>query len=102
MIKTLQLSKNLFQYKLDGIKMGIKCARQVSEIVARHLSRRPFHLNVIEADLEIEVNVKLLHLLKCVFAELRNLHFAGRVMHILFAKIVIIREFSLNLHQNLQ
>lgn len=49
MIKTLQLSNNLFQYKLDGMKMGIKCGRQVSEIIADHLSRRPFHLNVIEA-----------------------------------------------------
>ena len=29
--------------------MGIKCGRQVSEIIADHLSRRPFHLNVIEA-----------------------------------------------------
>ena len=29
--------------------MGIKCGCQVSDIVARHLSRRPFHLNVIEA-----------------------------------------------------
>lgn len=49
MIKTLQLSNNLFQYKLDGMKMGINCGCQVSEIIARHLSRRPFHLNVIEA-----------------------------------------------------
>lgn len=49
MIKTLQLSKDIFQYKLDGMKMGIKCGCQVSDIVARHLSRRPFHLNVIEA-----------------------------------------------------
>lgn len=49
MIKTLQLSNNLFQYKLDGMKMGIKCGCQVSEIIADHLSRRPFHLNVIEA-----------------------------------------------------
>ena len=29
--------------------MGIKCGCQVSEIIADHLSRRPFHLNVIEA-----------------------------------------------------
>ena len=29
--------------------MGIKCGCQVSDIIARHLSRRPFHLNVIEA-----------------------------------------------------
>ena len=29
--------------------MGIKCGRQVSEIIATHLSNRPFHLNVIEA-----------------------------------------------------
>lgn len=49
MIKTLQLSNNLFQYKLDGMKMGIKCGRRVSEIIATHLSNRPFHLNVIEA-----------------------------------------------------
>lgn len=49
MIKTLQLSNNLFQYKLDGMKMGINCGCQVSEIIARHLSDRPFHLNVIEA-----------------------------------------------------
>ena len=49
MIKTLQLSNNIFQYKLDGMKMGIKCGCQVSDIIARHLSRRPFHLNVIEA-----------------------------------------------------
>lgn len=49
MIKTLQLSNNLFQYKLDGMKMGIKCGRQVSKIIAEHLSDRPFHLNVIEA-----------------------------------------------------
>lgn len=49
MIKTLQLSNNLFQYKLDGMKMGINCGCQVSKIIARHLSRRPFHINVIEA-----------------------------------------------------
>ena len=29
--------------------MGIKCGRRVSEIIATHLSNRPFHLNVIEA-----------------------------------------------------
>lgn len=46
---TIILSNSLFQHKLDCLKQGIKYGRQVSEIIARHLSLRPFHLNVIEA-----------------------------------------------------
>ncbi len=49
MIKTLFLSNSLFQYKLNSLKAGIKYSCQVSHIVARHMSIRPFHLNVIEA-----------------------------------------------------
>lgn len=49
MIKTLILSNCLFQLKLDEIKSGIRYSCHVSDIVAKHLSLRPFHLNVIEA-----------------------------------------------------
>ena len=49
MIKTLSLSNSLFQYKLDGLKSGICFSLQVSNIIKKHLSKRPFHLNVIEA-----------------------------------------------------
>lgn len=43
------LSNYLFQHKLDGFKNSIKYGCLVSEIIERHLSLRPFHLNVIEA-----------------------------------------------------
>lgn len=46
---TIILSNRLFQYKVDGLKNGISLSRLVSDVVARHLSNRPFHLNVIEA-----------------------------------------------------
>ena len=49
MIKTLFLSNSLFRYKLEGLKKRIRYSCQVSDIVARHSSIRPFHLNVIEA-----------------------------------------------------
>ena len=49
MIKTLSLSNQLFQQKLDGLRNGIRYGWQISEIIARHMSLRPFHLNVIEA-----------------------------------------------------
>ena len=46
---TIILSNRLFQYKVDGLKNGISLSRLVTDVVARHLSNRPFHLNVIEA-----------------------------------------------------
>ncbi len=49
MKETIILSKCLFQHKLVGLKNSIQYGRQVSEIITRHLSQRPFHLNVIEA-----------------------------------------------------
>lgn len=49
MINTISLSNSIFQHKLYGLKLGICISQQVSEIVKRHLSVRPFHLNVIEA-----------------------------------------------------
>ena len=47
--KTLLLSNSLFQYKLDGFKLGISFSDQVNGIIKKHEARRPFHLNVIEA-----------------------------------------------------
>lgn len=49
MIKIISLSNQLFQQKLDDIRNGIQYGLQMSEIIARHLLLRPFHLNVIEA-----------------------------------------------------
>ena len=43
------LSNNLFQYKLDGFKVGLSFSDQVHDIIKKHEERRPFHLNVIEA-----------------------------------------------------
>ena len=45
----LLLSNNLFQYKLDGFKLGLSFSDQVNGIIKKHEARRPFHLNVIEA-----------------------------------------------------
>lgn len=45
----LLLSNNLFQYKLDGFKVGLSFSDQVHDIIKKHEERRPFHLNVIEA-----------------------------------------------------
>lgn len=39
----------MFQHILCDLKSGIRISLHVSEIVKRHLSIRPFHLNVIEA-----------------------------------------------------
>lgn len=47
--KILLLSNSLFQYKLDGFKLGISFSDQVNGIIKKHEARRPFHLNVIEA-----------------------------------------------------
>ena len=47
--KTLLLSNSLFQYKLDGFKLGLSFSDQVHDIIKKHEKRRPFHLNVIEA-----------------------------------------------------
>ncbi len=49
MIKTIELSQYLFQYKTNGMKVTINLSKQVTEVIARYLSARPFHLNVIEA-----------------------------------------------------
>lgn len=49
MKETLILSNRLFRHKLNGLLDGIKISNQVAEIIARNLSQRPFHLNVIEA-----------------------------------------------------
>ena len=45
----LLLSNSLFQYKLDGFKLGLSFSDQVHDIIKKHEERRPFHLNVIEA-----------------------------------------------------
>ncbi len=47
--KILLLSNSLFQYKLDGFKLGLSFSDQVHDIIKKHEERRPFHLNVIEA-----------------------------------------------------
>ncbi len=47
--KTLLLSNSLFQYKLDGFKLGLSFSDQVYDIIKKHEECRPFHLNVIEA-----------------------------------------------------
>ncbi|WP_311140314.1 PD-(D/E)XK nuclease family protein [Porphyromonas endodontalis] len=45
----ISFSDNLFQYKLDGFKLGLSFSDQVHDIIKKHEERRPFHLNVIEA-----------------------------------------------------
>lgn len=45
----LELSEWLFHYRMDGMMEGIALSDVVAEIRKRHLSKRPFHLNVIEA-----------------------------------------------------
>ena len=49
MKEILHLSDRIFQYKLDGFIDCIKKSNQVADVVERHLSNSPFHLNVIEA-----------------------------------------------------
>ncbi len=49
MEEILRLTNRLFQCKIDYFKVGIKLSNHVSEIILKHLSLRPFHLNVIEA-----------------------------------------------------
>ena len=49
MINTIFLTNSMFQHILCDLKSGIRISLHVSEIVKRHLSIRPFHLNVIEA-----------------------------------------------------
>ena len=49
MKETIILSNTLFQQKIDGLRNSIQYSIKVSEIITRHLSQRPFHLNVIEA-----------------------------------------------------
>lgn len=43
------ISNQIFQYKLESLKNSIRGSNQVAEIITKHLSQRPFHLNVIEA-----------------------------------------------------
>lgn len=45
----LRLSNRLFLYRLNYFKEGMLLSKHVDEIISRHLSIRPFHLNVIEA-----------------------------------------------------
>lgn len=49
MEETLKLSNSLFQHKINYYKAAIILTRQVFDIVSKHMSSRPFHLNVIEA-----------------------------------------------------
>lgn len=49
MEEALRLSNRLFQCRLNYYKEGILLSKYVDEIISRHLSMRPFHLNVIEA-----------------------------------------------------
>ena len=49
MINLLVLSNRLFQQKLDGLMKGIYLSSKLYGIIEKHLSIRPFHLNVIEA-----------------------------------------------------
>lgn len=45
----ISFSDSLFRYKLDGFKLGLSFSDQVHDIIKKHEERRPFHLNVIEA-----------------------------------------------------
>ena len=49
MEETLKLSNSLFQLKLNYYEVAIKLSRHVDEIISKHMSSRPFHINVIEA-----------------------------------------------------
>lgn len=49
MEEALRLSNRLFHCRLNYYKEGILLSKHVDEIISRHLSMRPFHLNVIEA-----------------------------------------------------
>lgn len=49
MEEALRLSNRLFLYRLNYFKEGMLLSKHVDEIISRHLSIRPFHLNVIEA-----------------------------------------------------
>lgn len=49
MEEALRLSNRLFHCRLNYYKEGILLSKHVDEIISRHLSIRPFHLNVIEA-----------------------------------------------------
>ena len=49
MKETLTLANRLFQLRLCNYKDIILISNQIAAIISRHLSERPFHLNVIEA-----------------------------------------------------
>lgn len=49
MKKTIKFSNQIFLHKLDSLKIAIMNSNQVAGVIAKHLSQRPFHLNVIEA-----------------------------------------------------
>lgn len=49
MLTTFKLSNRLFRHRLDYLTKGIFYSQRVSGIITKHLSSRPFHLNVIEA-----------------------------------------------------
>lgn len=49
MNESMILSNKLFKLRLNGVKRGIHYSKIISEIIEKHLSCRPFHLNVIEA-----------------------------------------------------
>lgn len=49
MKEAIKLSERIFQCKLSALRDSIRSSYQVAEIIVRHLSQRPFHLNVIEA-----------------------------------------------------
>lgn len=49
MKETIALANHLFSLKLNGFRSCIRQSNLVKEIMNRHKSNRPFHLNVIEA-----------------------------------------------------
>lgn len=49
MIDVLILSNRIFNLKLNGLQESIRQSNQVADIIERNLSKRPFHLNVIQA-----------------------------------------------------
>ena len=49
LIDTLEFSNKLFLFKLNGYQDSICLSEKVSAIIQQHISKRPFHLNVIEA-----------------------------------------------------
>lgn len=49
MIESIKLSNLLFQHKVGNMCKNIMLSNHVAKIMEKHLSRQPFHLNVIEA-----------------------------------------------------